>query len=172
VTTTKTTFQDEMTAMIAEFLNRIGLAVVPAAFDGPTFLPGILVEKGRLLVDETRLEFPGDLLHEGGHLAVAPAAVRSNLSGEIILPGAPPGFLEAQAVGWSYAACLHLGLDPGIVFHDGGYRGNSRAMLLNFSLGVYFGVEQLEEAGLTATPKRAAELGLEPYPKMRKWLRD
>jgi hypothetical protein len=70
------------------------------------------------------------------------------------------------------AACLHLKIDPQIVFHPGGYKGNSEALLRNFSFGVFLGVNQLEDAGMTLSEKKATELGLSAYPKMIKWCRD
>jgi hypothetical protein len=136
------------------------------------FLPGIRVERGVLMVDEARLEYPGDLLHEAGHIAMAPAALRPSLSGAIDVPGLDMASLEVAAVAWSYAAAVALGIDPVEVFHGGGYRGKSAGLLTTFGVGVYPGAHLLEAAGLTATPARAEELGVEPYPHMLRWLRD
>ena len=156
---------------IVEFLTEIGIEVFPAPLGGDTFLPGIAVEHGRILVDEEKLIYPGDLLHEAGHLAVAPRDVRSGLSGEVILPDANMDLVEASAIAWSYAASLHLGLDPKTVFHEGGYRGQAAALLMNFEIGVPLGVNGLEEAGMTMMGTEA-RAGVLPYPHMLKWLRD
>ena len=156
---------------IADFLTEIGIEVVPAQLSGDTFLPGIAVEHGRILVDEEKLIYPGDLLHEAGHLAVAPRDLRSGLSGEVILPDANMDLVEASAIAWSYAASLHLGLDPRTVFHEGGYRGQAAALLMNFEIGVPVGVNGLQEAGMTMIGNRERE-GVRPYPHMLKWLRD
>jgi Na+/H+ antiporter NhaD/arsenite permease-like protein len=80
--------------------------------------------------------------------------------------------VEAHAIAWSYAAIIHLGLDPKVVFHEGGYGVESEKLLFNFSLGVYIGVNGLQDAGLTAFGVKAIELGVPPYPHMLKWLRD
>lgn len=165
-------FKNDLTRQLADFISEIGLEIVPTTFEVDTFLPGILVENGRLLVDELKLTYPGDLLHEAGHLAVAPASVRPTLSGEVVLPDVAMEPVEVQAMAWSYAAILHLGLDPAIVFHSDGYRGDAEKLLLNFNVGAYIGVNGLEDAGLTVTGKRAKELGVPPYPHMVKWLRD
>jgi hypothetical protein len=110
-------------------------------------------------VDEARLEYPGDLLHEAGHLAVAPPDVRSGLSGDIDdMPD-----LEWAAIPWSYAAALEIGIDPALVFHEGGYRGHSAGLLGNFQLGVPIGLHLLVDAGMT-TP--------DAYPRMERWLRE
>jgi hypothetical protein len=165
-------FENELTKRITDFLTEIGLEITYAPLDDKTFLPGILVEKGRIVVDETKLKYPGDLLHEAGHLAVAPSRLRSGLSGEVFLPEVNMDAVEAQAIAWSYAAIIYLGLDPEIVFHKGGYKGNSEGLLLSFRLGAYIGVNGLQEAGMTATANMAHELGVLPYPHMLKWLRD
>ncbi|MDX6612087.1 MAG: hypothetical protein QOD75_1273 [Blastocatellia bacterium] len=166
------TFTDPLTVKIADFLNGIGIEVLSASFAEETFLPGIMVENGRLLVDESKLKFPGDMLHEAGHLAVAPRELRSSLSGEVNLKGEIMNAIESQAMAWSYAALLHLELKPKIVFHEGGYRGLSKRLLINFELGVYLGANGLEKAGMTATGEAAAALGMAPYRHMLKWVRD
>jgi hypothetical protein len=125
-----------------------------------------------LLVDQDRLTYPGDLLHEGGHLAVAPGAARAAMSGGVDVPGLDMAELETAVVPWSYAAALAIGIDPAVVFHAGGYRGKSEGLLRTFAAGVYPGVHLLETAGMTATGPRAAALGVEPFPHMLRWLRD
>jgi hypothetical protein len=147
--------------------------VVPAELAGDTaFLPGIELHEGRLLVDESRLRWPGDLLHEAGHVAMAPSWARPRLSGAIDVPGLDTGSLEWAAIPWSYAAAVAIGIDPAEVFHGGGYHGHSPGLLTNFRLGVPIGVHHLVDAGMTAVGARAAELGVEPYPHMLRWLRE
>jgi hypothetical protein len=34
---------------------------------------------------------------------------------------------EMAAIAWSYAACVHLGLEPTVVFHSDGYKGGSES---------------------------------------------
>jgi len=165
-------FENDLTQKIAAFLNEIGIRTIPAKLTEETFLPGILVKDGALLVDEEKLDFPGDLLHEAGHLAVAPACLRERLSDEVVLPDVNPDVLETAAIVWSYAACVRLGLDPRVVFHAGGYRGKAENLLFNFSLGVFPGLNALEEHGMAYSEKTARAIGAEPFPAMRKWLRD
>jgi len=168
----KPLFQSELTGAIAEFLNGIGIRAMPARLEAETFLPGIMVKNGTLLVDEAKLLFPGDLLHEAGHLAVAPAALRETLSDEVILPDFNLDALETQAIAWSYAACLHLSIDPRVVFHENGYKGNSESLLLGFSLGVFPGLSGLEENRMAYSEIKSREIGVLPFPNMQKWLRD
>lgn len=151
---------------MAGFLAGVGLETAPAVFAEAGFLEGLMISHGVLLIHEARLTYPGDLLHEAGHLAVIPGEKRKRLSGSA---GDDPG-AEMAAIAWSYAAALHLEMDPAIVFHSGGYRRGSQTILENFSRGRYFGVPLLEWLGLTADKKNAALLQVPPYPHMLKWL--
>jgi hypothetical protein len=94
------------------------------------------------------------------------------MSDQVEVPGLNENALESAAMVWSYAAVLHIGLDPRVVFHSDGYKGNAEALLMNFELGVYIGVNVLEEAGMTVTGKNADAKQLQSFPKMIKWLRD
>jgi hypothetical protein len=165
-------FPDALTDSIAEFLVGIGIGVSPAELPGGTFLPGVRIHEGALLVDSGTLLYPGDLLHEAGHLAPLPAASRRAFGG----PQGPAGVdmrqLEIQAWAWSYAAALHIPIDPAIVFHAGGYKGRSAGLLQNFQWGAFVGVSDLAAAGMTVTPAEAERLGVRPYPHMLKWLHD
>jgi hypothetical protein len=161
-------FKNELTARIVNFLIEIGLEVDAAVLGDETFLPGISVNCGVILIDENKLKHPGDLLHEAGHLAVMPASRRKQLQKDV---GKKAGE-ELMAIAWSYAALVHLRLEPSVVFHAEGYRGGSDSLIENFTQGRYFGVPTLQWVGLTADNKRAKEIGIDPYPSMIKWLRD
>jgi hypothetical protein len=161
-------YADPLTSRMAGFLAGIGLDTAPAVLSEAGFLDGLMISHGVLLIDEVRLAYPGDLLHEAGHLAVVTGAQRKLLYGNA---GSDPGE-EMAAIAWSYAAALYLGIDPAVVFHPNGYSGGSQAILQNFSQGRYFGVPMLEWFGLTADKKTAALPQVSRYPHMLKWLRD
>jgi hypothetical protein len=167
-----TMFRNELTNRIVEFLNEIGIPVVARRLECDCFLPGIRVESGSLFVDEEKLTYPGDLLHEAGHLAVAPGDVRSELGGEVFIPGADMSTVEVQTTAWAYAAVTHLGLDPKVLFHEGGYKGKSDGLIFTYGLGVHPGATSLQEIGMTAVGRMARSLGVAPYPHMLKWVRD
>ncbi|HKP71178.1 MAG TPA: hypothetical protein VJV05_17960 [Pyrinomonadaceae bacterium] len=163
---------NELIATICEFLNSIGIGVSDGEVsDGESFLPGIEVKDGSLILDRSRLKYPGDLLHEAAHLAVVPSEIRSSMSGEVNTPDGEPNSIELMAMLWSYAASLQLELNPRVVFHEGGYRGKSNQLLFNFEHGVFIGVQGLERVGMTLSPSEAELSGREPFPVMQKWLR-
>ena len=159
---------DETRTRIVTFLRQIGIGVRHGAVPDDSFLPGILVDGDSLIVDEAKLKYPGDLLHEAGHLAVAPSAQRKRLFNDVSKNAGD----ELAALAWSWAALKHLDLAPEIVFHPNGYKGESAWLIDLFSSGGQMGVPLLQWMGLTAEPHKAAELGMEPFPKMAKWLRD
>jgi hypothetical protein len=158
-------FANPLTERLANFVRGIGIDVRPAQLPDPTFLPGLDIRDGIILIDEERLAYPGDLLHEAGHLAVTDPAERSapKLS--------PSDGDEMAAIAWSYAAAKHLGLDPAIVFHPDGYRGSSQAFVENFAAGRTFGQPLLQYYGMTFEARHAANNGAAPFPHMLRWLR-
>jgi hypothetical protein len=157
-------FADPLTERLAEFVREIGIEVRPASLPEHTFLPGLDISHGALLVDEARLTHPGDILHEAGHIAVADPAERS-------APAlSPDGGDELTTIAWSYAAARQLGIDPALVFHAA-FKGGGAAIVANFDAGRYFGVPLLQFYGMSREPQRAAEKGVPPYPHMLRWVR-
>jgi hypothetical protein len=161
-------FRDPVAARIASFLCEIGLDVRAGAVGAETALPGIDVDHAALVVDEDKLLYPGDLLHEAGHLAVVSPERRDGFRHDV---GNDPAE-ETMAIAWSWAAALHLKVDPAIVFHNAGYGGGGDRIVENFAAGRYFGVPMLAYVGMTCDPARARRDGLKPYPHMRRWLRE
>lgn len=163
---------DPVIDRIVGFLCDIGLPVREGELGDSTFLPGVQIEAGVLVFDRHRLTWPGDLLHEAGHIAVTPSAQRPQLPdaldglSELALGG------EAEATAWAWAACMALALDPAVLFHAGGYHGRSAGLITTFSLGVYPGSPGLVRAGMTAFGEQARALGVPPYPHMIRWLRE
>lgn len=150
-----------------DFLQRIGIPVHFRSFDGKEFLPGISISNGEIVVNRDSLKYPGDILHEAGHIAVVPASERSSLNAQSIADREMREAEEMMAIAWSYAACVHLGIDATFVFHDNGYKGGGSSIAENFREGRYFGVPVLKWVGMCNNPDE--ENG---YPKMIKWLRE
>lgn len=159
--------------IIAFLRHEVGLLVLDDALLDDTFLPGLEIRGTTIVFDGSRLKNCGDLLHEAGHLALLPKAVREwHRANGLPIPTAMMDEIELGALAWSYAAAVHLALPPELVFHADGYHGRSEGLLLGFSLGVFPGLTQLESRGMAAGTKRAVELGVQPFPAMLRWLRD
>lgn len=154
------------------FLHEIGISTRYETIEGPCFLPGLLIENGQIIIDKNQLLFPGDILHEAGHIAVVPASERPTLNGAMIEKREQREAEEMMAIAWSYAACIHLEIDPAFVFHDDGYKGGGSYIIENFSKKQYFGLPMLQWIGLTADESNAAIQNILPYPYMKKWMRD
>jgi len=162
---------DPLAAIVA-FLESIGMAVEARSLGPDTFLPGVTIEQGAVLYDPERLEWPGDLLHEAGHIAVAPPHLRPSLSDRI-----PPELLgphagEPEATAWAFAATVAIGLPVEVLFHGGGYHGRSAGLAFTYSHGVYPGLAGLAACGMALGPAHAAQAGASPFPAMVRWLRE
>ncbi len=154
------------------FLNGIGIVTTLIASDPNGFLPGLSIHRGTILINLSRLDNPGDILHEAGHLAVIPSDDRPLLNDADISKRVDREAEEMMAIAWSYAACIYLGIDPRFVLHENGYKGGANYIVEQFEKSEYFGLPILQCVGLTANEKTAARLNILPYPHMIKWLRD
>lgn len=156
---------------VLSFLDEIGINVVEKEL-GSTFLPGLSLGPNCIYIDFEKLLYPGDILHEAGHLAVTPTSERM-LAGTHEMPAEwPTPGEEIAAILWSFAAAQHLKLPIEFVFHPNGYKNESEWIISNFNNGNYVGLPFLEWAGLTLSKERALQEGEEAFPAMIKWLRD
>jgi hypothetical protein len=156
----------EPASTMLAFVDAIGLAWELADLETGTLLPGLDIQAGTLRVDPARLRYPGDILHEAGHMALLPGDQRAT-GGRGVLED--PG-LEIAALAWSYAAALHLGLPPEWVFHPDGYRGQSASILETFRSGSLLGQPLLAWLGLTSCGNIGD--GKAQFPEMSRWVRD
>ena len=154
------------------FIQSIGIDVSFKPITGECFLPGIAIEDGYIIIDKEKLTSPGDILHEAGHIAVVPANERNSLNEDSIAKRADREAEEMMAIAWSYAACVHLDIDPFFVFHKDGYNGGGKSIADNFIQGNYFGVPMLQYVGMTIEKRNAEATGGEPYPVMKQWMRN
>ncbi len=160
-------FDTPETAVILAFLRRIGLTIDLGPVPEDVVLPGIAMIPNGLRVDPAYLPYPGDMLHEAGHLAVLTADDRARVTPEMLTDMGG----EIAAIAWSWAACRHLDMAPALVFHQDGYRGSSPWFIETFASGAYPGLPLLQWMDLTRDGSRAAEEGVAPFPHMIRWLR-
>lgn len=153
------------------FLDEIGINVIEKEL-GETFLPGLDLGPDCMYIDFDKLLYPGDMLHEAGHLAVTASSERKMIGTSEITEDWPTQGEEIVAILWSFAAVKHLDLPLDFVFHPNGYKSASEWFISNFSNENYMGLPLLEWMGLALGNERAVQEGKEPFPKMQKWLRD
>ncbi len=158
-------FADPLTQRLADFVIGLGIDVTAGELPDDTFLPGVDIRFGGLVIDEQRLAHPGDILHEAGHIAVTEPEGRKAERLE------PTDGEEMATLAWSWAALTHLELDPGVVFHPEGYKGDAGWLVETFTSGGAIGVPLLQFYGLALEPRQAAERGVAPFPHMLRWLR-
>jgi len=158
-------FSDPLVKQLVAFVRSIGIEVHPCTINWKTQFPGLDIKAGAVLVDESQLIHPGNILHEAGHIAVHDPARRQD-----------PKFLptkgeELSALAWSYAATVHLVLNSELVFYPGSYNGWDTSLVENFAAGRYLGIPLLQRYGLAIEERFSSERGLEPCPHMLRWVR-
>ncbi|MCW3121833.1 MAG: hypothetical protein JWQ38_1325 [Flavipsychrobacter sp.] len=169
-TVTKTS-NDVLLDQLATFINEIGIACRSGTLSGDTFLPGVDIQQGTIIYDVGKLKYPGDLLHEAGHIAVLLAEHRTVAqSPDDLFGNIGPEAAEMAAIAWSWAAIKYLEIPPEVVFHEHGYKGGSESIMENFSNGKYFGVPMLQWMGMTKEPKRDIAADEHTFPGMMHWL--
>ncbi len=146
-------------ALITGFIRSLGIEVAERPLRRATRVPGIDILRGTLVADERRMCKPADLLHEAAHIALTPSAGRPALDGWV--DGTPAQ--EVQAIAWTWAAAVHLGIAPVDVFHDEVLSGNGPTLRANFSTGHYVGVPGLQRLRMTHQSI---------YPRMTRWIAD
>ena len=153
---------DNIVEYIVDFLKSINIMVVEEKLPSDTILPGLSIKGNTILMDLEKLRYPGDLLHEAGHIAVTEEKLRPLIGTEEIGSNWPTEGDEIASILWSYAASYHLGLDLQIVFHQAGYKNDSEWLIEQFNSQNYIGLPLLEWMSLCDKAE---------FPVMKKWLR-
>lgn len=157
-----------MLEKIIQFLEEIGILTIERELKEKCFMPGISIEKGAILLDRKQLKYPGDLLHEGGHIAVATEDQRALIGTVESDPTWPDDGEEIVALLWSFAALKKMEIAPEVVFHPNGYKDESTWIIEQFESGNYIGLPLLEYMGLC---ENNSDSGVKSFPNMIKWLR-
>jgi hypothetical protein len=156
--------REEVIARCFDFIRQIGLEIEERAISETTFVPGITISDGRLIVDQQRMLYPGDLLHEAGHIALIESQYRSRLQANVATSeGGSEGY-EIGVLLWSYFAGLKAGIPLTEIFHPQGYKGDSQWLIDQFTDGRYIGLPLLEWMGIAV---KQADGGVE----IKNWLR-
>lgn len=152
-------------AQILAFLDSIGIEFKTGDIRD-SVLGSMTVRDGKIIVDPTIPAWPGDLLHDAGHLAMTEPALRQDLAAVSDDPAE-----EMGAMAWSVAAATEIGIPLETVFHEAGYKGGAQNYIDSFRNDPSIGVPYLAWLGMTAEPRRAAEWGIPAFPVLQRWLR-
>ncbi|WP_340201058.1 hypothetical protein [Ascidiimonas sp. W6] len=161
----------EQIKIITAFLESIGITILYRELDNSCFLPGIKLLRGSILLDINLLKYPGDLLHEAGHIAITDAPLRAHIGTDKMSAEWPSQGDEIAAMLWSYAALYDLKLSPEVVFHSGGYKKDSQWLIDEFKNKRYPGLPLLEWMGFCYSAEKAVQKKKPAFPYMLKWLR-
>jgi hypothetical protein len=157
---------------IFNFLNEIGILLEFATITEKTFLPGLQIKGNTIVIDTEKWLYMGDIIHEAGHIAVVPPADRATLEESTIGSRKDQAAEEMMAIAWSYAVCVHLQINPHIVFHENGYKGSGQNIVENFSTGNTFGVPMLHYTKMCIDSKNPTRKETDDcYPIMLQWMR-
>ncbi|MDV6168756.1 hypothetical protein R1T16_09990 [Flavobacterium sp. DG1-102-2] len=156
---------------IVNFLTSINIEVVEAVIPETTFLPGLHLGPNTIFIDFSKLKYPGDLLHEAGHIAVTTPTQRELIGTENMPEDWPTQGDEIAAILWSYAALNHLNLPTEFVFHENGYKGSSEWFIENFTNGRYMGLPLLQWFGMAHSNDDVSNYNKPAFPAMQNWLR-
>ena len=156
---------------IKSFLEKTGIALIPKTLPDTTFLPGLDLGPNCIYIDFEKLLYPGDILHEAGHIATTSAEDRKLIGSDKMPEGWPTQGDEIAAMLWSFAAAKHLDLPLAFVFHPDGYKGSSGWLIDSFQNQIYTGLPLLEWFGMALGEKRAAEENKAAFPAMQHWMR-
>lgn len=153
---------------IFKFMTDCGLVILEGDIE-ESFLPGILIDHGTLRIDYGKLLYPGDILHEAGHLAVMSPESRNRAH----VNAGSDGGEEMAAIAWSYAAAIRIGMPLDVLFHDHGYKGGGRWLRDHFSQcnSGSIGVPLLVHFDMTDPPYHQTSAPKTGFPYMKKWLR-
>ncbi|ATG78148.1 hypothetical protein [Pseudoalteromonas sp. 1_2015MBL_MicDiv] len=151
---------------ILAFLTDIDINHRYETLNEKTFLPGLKIEQGTLLLDLEKLLYPGDILHEAGHIAVTSETTRTCLTGDMKNHDHQAAE-EMTAIAWSWAAACYLNIAPNILFHEQGYKGASDNLIEAFTNSTGFGYPLLYSWFMCEQPNHP-----NGYPNMLRWLRN
>lgn len=154
---------------ILTFLDIIGIKYAFLEIEEEGFLPGLELRDGVIIIDLKRLKYVGDILHEAGHLACMPPDVRAGMTGVLPNNDMMQGG-EMMAMAWSFAACKHLQLDTTVVFHEFGYKDESKVLIEAYEAGHGPGIPLLQWLGMCYDERNAAQNDTKPFPHMNQWL--
>jgi hypothetical protein len=151
---------------ITDFLTEIGIHWREGKVPETTFVPGIGIENGCIVFDTETMLYPGDLLHEAGHIAVTTSGERQMLNGDVLNAAPNKDGDEMAVLLWSWLAAQHCGIPSRILFHEHGYKGDGDWLAEQYDSGTYIAAPLLQWMGIIAKIEKGEK------PRVIRWLRD
>lgn len=158
--------KEELIETFHDFLEEIGIVLREGEVPADSFLPGVTIVDGDVVYNKTTLLYPGDILHEAGHVAVSDPGERPSLNGNVAEVNSGKAGEEMAVLLWTWAALRKIGIPPEVVFHEHGYKDQSDWLIEHFSEGKYIGLPLLVWMGMTRQPGEPGG-----FPEMTHWLR-
>jgi len=153
---------------IVDAVRSVGVPVIKTTVPDDCLLPGVLIDRGQLLVDESKLAHAGDVAHDAAHIAVMTPEQRARAVGT--LPPDPAQEIVAHA--WCYALAKSFDLPVEVIFHDA-YAAGGPTLRAGFEDGALIGQPLLEWFGMTSMRGDGdPQSDLPRFPNMGKWIRD
>jgi hypothetical protein len=149
-----------------DFLEEIGIVLREGEVPSDSFLPGVCIHSGSVVYDRNTLLYPGDILHEAGHIAVTDSSKRDNISGNVAEVNSGKSAEEQAVLLWTWAAINKIGIPPEVVFHPAGYKNESDSLIEDFESGEYEGLDLLVWMKMTRSSEERGG-----FPQMTNWLR-
>lgn len=164
--------ETESLKRIYSFVEGLGIQIEERSLPADTFLPGLELGANAIIIDREQLKYPGDILHEAGHLAVTTSEQRFAIGTDRLEEPFPTEGEEIVTILWSYAAAVHIGIPLELVFHPHGYKGQAKWLMESFQSGTYIGLPLLEWMGMTLSPEKAEKENKPAFPEMIRWMRE
>lgn len=166
MTEAQTAYRENLISTFHDFLEEIGIELREGEVPFDSFLPGVCIQTGSVVYDCHKLLYPGDILHEAGHIAVTDSSKRDNISGNVAEVNSGKSAEEQAVLLWTWAAIRKTGIPPEVVFHPHGYKNASGSLIENFESGEFEGLDLLVWMKMA---RPAEERG--GFPQMKSWLR-
>lgn len=178
--------KDPRLKKVVAWLQARGFTVEQGCRWATPFNDGVWLD-GDLVVYDQNVAHPGDLLHEAGHLAILPSCIRVHVKpgdletftqpqitrymrehpNAMAYPEDPVALAcmnagDLEAIAWSYAAAIDIGVNPGLVCANWFPDDESRKTTLQLlKAGGYFGINGLRMAGFMNWTR--------DFPKLKFW---
>lgn len=152
------------------FLEEIKIDYYLSDENFDSFLQGVKIQNGTLIINTKNILCVGDILHEAGHLACIPSTLRVKANDNIKDSLGEEYTFEMAVIVWSVAAAAYLEIPLTEIFHQEGYNGDANWLLEQYTAKNYIGLPLLQWMGLAVMEDKTVD-GINLPFKMLRWTR-